>query len=109
MASTTRTPFEGYSIQDGYPLTIYKPNGDRLGQAFSLPGAKRMVRKDAGTNVCQCGHIPGDHSDMPNGSCLHGLGTSGRVRCDCKNNRSRAMASAKERRLRIVASERRGY
>jgi hypothetical protein len=59
--------FEGYRIASEQAneyhrrFIIFRPNGSRLGIAWSVPGYKRMVRKDAGTNACDCGDIPSRH------------------------------------------------
>lgn len=91
--------FEGYSIErraGSKWLDIRKPNGNILGQAWSMPGAKRMVRKDAGTNVCECGHLPTHHYE--------GLNQCFMRPCSCKLTRSQATTAAKYRRERILSS-----
>jgi len=95
------TEFEGMEIHHERPLRITTKYGRLLiGTAFSMPGAKRMIRKFSGTNTCWCGHIPGDHADAID-TCW--TCQKNKVASPCRLTRSRAMAAAKKRREQILA------
>lgn len=45
----------------GATYDIIDPKGKKLTSVGSAQGYKRVIRKAAGLNTCECGHIPSEH------------------------------------------------